>query len=51
MKTIKTLEKGLIIIILYTAYLLDFLFNVLKIDMEIILLSKPDPRVEYAHLC
>ena len=46
MKTIKTLEKGLIIIILY---LFDFLFDVLKIDMEIILLSKPDPMVQSAY--
>ena len=41
----KTQEKGQIGIIFYKAYLIDFLLDYLKINMKIILLSKPDPMV------
>ena len=47
----KTQENGQIVIILYEAYLLDFILDCLKRDMKIILLSKPNPMVESACLC
>ena len=45
--TKKTQEKSLIVI-LYGAYLPDFLLDVLKLDMKFILLFKPNSMVEYA---
>ena len=47
----KTQEKGQFIIFLYRAYLLDFLLDFLKLNMQIIVISKPDPMVESARLC
>ena len=46
----KTQEKGQFIIILYRAYLLDFLLDFLKLSMNIVLLSKPNPMRESACL-
>ena len=47
----KTQEKGQFIIILYTAYLLDFFLDFLKLNMKIVPLSKLNPMVESACLC
>ena len=44
-------EKDQIVIILYKAYLLDFLLNFLELYMQIIVLVKLDPMVESACLC
>ena len=48
--TIKTQEKSQIIIIVYRAYLLDFLLDLWKPYMQIIVLSKLDLMVESAFL-
>ena len=47
----KTQEKGQFIILMFGAYLLGSPFDVLKLDMKIILLFKPDPMVDSACLC
>ena len=47
----KTQEEGQFFIILYRAYLLDFLLDFLKLNMKIIQLSKPNPMVQSACLC
>ena len=47
----KTQEKGQFIVIMYRAYLLDFLLNFLKLNLKIMLLSNPNPMLESAHLC
>ena len=46
----KTQEKGQFIIILYRAYLLDFLLDFWKLHVQIIVLSKPDLMVVSACL-
>ena len=50
-KNVVVVEKDQIVIILYLAYLLDFLLDFWKLCMEIILLFKPNPMVEFAGLC
>ena len=46
----KTQEKGQFIIILYRAYLFDFLLDFWKLHVQIIVLSKPDLMVVSACL-
>ena len=50
-KKVVVVEKGQIVIIWYRAFLLDNLLNFLKLHIKIILLSKPNPMVEFACLC
>ena len=43
--TMKTRKKGQFIVVLYRAYLLDFLLDFLKLNMKIIQLSKPNSMI------